>query len=196
MSTVVSIENLAVTKNGVTICELEQACINNCDLVGITGAHGSGKSTLLRVIAGLESEFDGQLDIQIDGAKIGYVHQKPYLFRGTVESNVAYGISDRSANSSEMEYAHGLMASLEIANLSDRSCKNLSGGEARRVAIARTLATNPTLLLLDEPFSDLDAAGVNAVSETIAGLDNCTIIIVQPNEFPSELGFDQVIRLS
>lgn len=196
MSKVVSIENLSVTKNGVPICELEQAFISDGELVGITGANGSGKSTLLRVIAGLECDFNGQLDIQLDGTRIGYVHQKPYLFRGTVESNVTYGVSDRSANSSEMEYANALMASLEIAELSNRSCRNLSGGEARRVALARTLATNPTLLLLDEPFSDLDAAGIKAVGKTISDLEDCTIIIVQPNQFPSELGFDQVIRLS
>ena len=127
--------------------------------------------------------------------QIGYLHQRPYLFRGTVFANVTYGIKDRTIDSPEMQRADWLMSELGISDLRDRICDSLSGGEARRVALARTLVVNPTLILLDEPFSDLDSVGIDAVCKTLATITTATIVIVQPNSFPAELQLDQLIKL-
>ena len=94
-----------------------------------------------------------------------------------------------------MQRADWLMSELGISNLRDRRCDSLSGGEARRVALARTLVVNPTLILLDEPFSDLDSVGIDAVCKTLATITAATIVIVQPNSFPAELQLDQRIKL-
>ena len=195
MSTMFSIENLVVNKNGNPICTLDSASASVSEVIGITGANGSGKSTLLRVLAGIETGFTGNISFQQHDVQIGYLHQRPYLFRGTVFANVTYGIKDRTIDSPEMQRADWLMSELGISDLRDRICDSLSGGEARRVALARTLVVNPTLILLDEPFSDLDSVGIDAVCKTLATITTATIVVVQPNSFPAELQLDQLIKL-
>lgn len=195
MSTVFSIENLVVKKNGQPICTLDGASASATEVIGITGANGSGKSTLLRVLAGIETDFTGTVTLQPQDVQVGYLHQQPYLFRGTVLANVTYGIKHRTADSSEMQHADSLMSTLGISDLRDRTCNSLSGGEARRIALARTLVVNPQLVLLDEPFSDLDSAGIDSVCEALASFTKATIVIVQPHAFPPNLQMNQLITL-
>jgi ABC-type nitrate/sulfonate/bicarbonate transport system ATPase subunit len=132
------------------------------EIVAVVGPSGCGKSTLLRLIAGLDTRFSGE--IRVDDAlvcgpdpRVGMVFQEPRLFPWlTLAQNVAFGLPERDGPK-----ARDLVReTLEVVGLSDFAGalpKQLSGGMAQRAALARALVTEPQVLLLDEPFSSLDA---------------------------------------
>ena len=142
---------------------------------GITvlfGASGSGKTSLLRCVAGLERAHDARVVVggevwQDDVARhfvpthrraLGYVFQEASLFEHLdVSANLRYGMR-RSAGKQGQRVLDEAIELLGIGHLLGRRCAGLSGGERQRVAIARALATEPRLLLLDEPLASLDAA--------------------------------------
>ena len=136
------------------------------ELVAILGSSGAGKSTLLRLIAGFEKPDQGQ--IEFDGAevagdqfvpaekrKIGIVPQDGALFPHlNVYDNIGFGIAKDPDRASRIQQ---LLALTELEGLDKRKPQELSGGQMQRVALARALAPRPKLVLLDEPFSALDA---------------------------------------
>ncbi len=137
------------------------------DILGIQGASGSGKSTILRVIAGLEERARGKITIdnktilddtifiEPEKRNVGMVFQDYALFPHlTVEKNILFGVDDKNNSKKILEE---MLELVNIQELSKRYPYELSGGQQQRVAIARTLARKPSLLLLDEPFSSLDA---------------------------------------
>ena len=131
------------------------------------GPSGGGKSTLLRVVAGLESPDSGT--VEIDGQDltgvparqrgIGFCFQHYAPFRHlTVRRNVAFGLEVRRRPKAEIrEKVDELLELVRIAHLADRYPSELSGGQRQRMALARALAIEPKVLLLDEPFGALDA---------------------------------------
>jgi ABC-type nitrate/sulfonate/bicarbonate transport system ATPase subunit len=130
--------------------------IKESEFVCIIGASGCGKSTLLRMIAGLEEPTNGVLQKPVD---ISMAFQSGALFPWlTVHDNVAMGL--RALNISEEIVKKNVKSYLELTKLtafSEEYPAQLSGGQRQRVGIARALAVNPKVLLLDEPFSALDA---------------------------------------
>lgn len=130
------------------------------ELISLVGASGCGKSTLLRLIAGLDTDFQG--DIQLDGhavrgitPEIGFIFQEARLFPWlTVAQNIGF---DASGGTRPDARVSALLDEVGLAGYEDALPKHLSGGQAQRVAIARGLFRRPRLLLLDEPFSAVDA---------------------------------------
>ncbi len=132
------------------------------EIVAIVGPSGCGKSTLLRLVAGLDTRYAGE--IRVDDAvvcgpdpRVGLVFQEPRLFPWlTVAENVAFGLRDRHADRADA-LVRETLAVVGLAGFAGALPKRLSGGMAQRVALARALVTEPQVLLLDEPFSALDA---------------------------------------
>ncbi|CAM2145516.1 Sulfate/thiosulfate import ATP-binding protein CysA [Pararobbsia alpina] len=141
------------------------------ELVALLGPSGCGKTTLLRVIAGLEHADQGQVvlngsDVVDVGARereVGFVFQHYALFRHmTVFENVAFGLrvkprKERPAEQVIRKKVHELLQLVQLDWLADRYPSELSGGQRQRIALARALAVEPKVLLLDEPFGALDA---------------------------------------
>ena len=138
------------------------------EVVALLGPSGCGKTTLLRCITGLERPDAGQ--VRLDGRdlsapaafvaperrRIGMVFQDGALFPHlTVAGNVGYGLSREERRGTRVEEA---LALVDLAGFGDRLPASLSGGQAQRVALARALVTRPSVLLLDEPFSNLDTS--------------------------------------
>ena len=140
--------------------------INAHEIVALTGPSGSGKTTLLRCIAGLESISTGTIllnnqDITNQPThlrKIGMVFQDNQLFPHlTVGQNIAYSLKIKRVDKKITEQKVREVTSLVgLAHLIDRTVTNLSGGEAKRIAVARALVAEPKVLLLDEPLTGLD----------------------------------------
>jgi molybdate transport system ATP-binding protein len=156
-------------------------------ITGIFGESGSGKTTLLRCIAGLEGPTGTE---PVHRRRIGFVFQEPQLLAHlNVRKNIEYGMRrNPQAGNSLAEVAR----LLEVDNLLDRSTKDLSGGEAQRVSIARVLCQSPRLILMDEPLSALDERRRNEVLPYLDRLHSETsvpIIYVSHN-------IDEICRLS
>lgn len=181
----IEITNLQVERAGNCICTVDQLSVATGERLAILGFNGSGKTTLLRVLAGLASEYSGQCHVTAAPARRTYLHQQPYLFRGTVLANVRYGQQGRAGHSGQD--GQFWLEQLQIAHLAERSAADLSGGERRRVALARALATHPQLLLLDEPLADLDDEATALVCKAIAQLTDTTVIIASPIDLPKGL---------
>lgn len=126
------------------------------EVLAVLGRNGSGKSTLLRVLAGLETPVQGHVRRDA-GGPVTMVFQRPIAFAGTVEHNVRVALRARGMPGSEIaRRAADALDHFGMTALRDRRAHRLSGGELRRLALARAFALEPAVLLLDEPFDDLD----------------------------------------
>ncbi len=157
--------------------------LNRGEVVGLLGPNGAGKTTCFYMITGLIGVDQGQ--IFIDGEDVtalpmyqrarlgvGYLPQEPSIFRGlTVEQNLMAVVElverDRARQTAAVD---GLLKELRIEHLRDSPATALSGGERRRVEIARALATRPAFMLLDEPFAGIDPLAIGDIKELIAFL--------------------------
>ena len=168
-----SIEIRNVTKRFGTFTALDNVSldINSGELVALLGPSGSGKTTLLRAISGLEKTDWGTIrfhgndasDLSVHERNVGFVFQHYALFRHmTVFENIAFGlrVKPRRERPKEQQIAakvHELLNLVQLDWLADRYPAQLSGGQRQRIALARALAVEPRVLLLDEPFGALDA---------------------------------------
>lgn len=148
----------------------------------LMGANGAGKTTLLRIVAGLEPAQAGRLTFRAQSSsvrdypeawrrEIVYVHQQPYLFHTTIENNLEYGLARRGVPHNERQTR--VREALAWAGLADRRevpPHKLSSGENQRAALARAKLLDPTLLLLDEPTSNLDGDSRRQVLELVTAL--------------------------
>ena len=136
-------------------------------LTALLGPSGGGKSTLLRIIAGLEQPDSGSIEIAGEDStslppqqrNVGFVFQHYAAFKHmTVRGNVAFGLEIRKRPKREVdERVNELLALVHLSQFADRYPSQLSGGQRQRMALARALAVEPQVLLLDEPFGALDA---------------------------------------
>jgi sulfate transport system ATP-binding protein len=145
--------------------------IESGELVALLGPSGCGKTTLLRIIAGLETADQGSIlfsgedttDVHVRERNVGFVFQHYALFRHmSVFDNVAFGLrmkprASRPSEDTIKQKVHELLGLVQLDWLADRYPAQLSGGQRQRIALARALAVEPKVLLLDEPFGALDA---------------------------------------
>ncbi|MBD8034379.1 MULTISPECIES: ABC transporter ATP-binding protein [Solibacillus] len=149
------------------------------EFVSFLGPSGCGKSTLLSLLAGLLTPTAGEIQFAGD-VEIGYMLQQDFLFPWkTIEENVALGLTLLKRENHDI--VDELLEQFELAHTKKLYPPQLSGGMRQRIALARTLAVKPTLLLLDEPFSALDFRSKlsleNFVSETLKQFSTTTILV-------------------
>jgi sulfate transport system ATP-binding protein len=168
-----SIEVKQITKIFGTFKALDDVSlkVETGELIALLGPSGSGKTTLLRIIAGLETADAGEILFHGEDAKekqtkdrsVGFVFQHYALFRHmTVFENIAFGLrvkpkSFRPSEQQIKEKVHELLKLVQLEWVASRYPSQLSGGQRQRIALARALAIEPKVLLLDEPFGSLDA---------------------------------------
>jgi sulfate transport system ATP-binding protein len=168
----ISVRNISKTFGAFKALDDVSLEVAGGDLTALLGPSGSGKTTLLRIVAGLEAPDAGG-DIQFDGAsvlthpvnrrEVGFVFQHYALFRHmTVFENVAFGLRvkarrERPSRGEIRERVMSLLKLVQLEQLAPRFPSQLSGGQRQRIALARALAIQPKVLLLDEPFGALDA---------------------------------------
>ena len=149
------------------------------DIVATVGPSGAGKSSFLRLLNRLDEPTSGTVWLEgIDyrtilpqelRRRVGMVMQLPYLFSGTVADNIHFGPRQRGEELPP-ETVEQLLERVGMAGYAGRDVSNLSGGEAQRVSLARTLANSPEVLLLDEPTSALDEATQRGVEDLICSI--------------------------
>jgi tungstate transport system ATP-binding protein len=190
MSTLLDIRDLIVHRAGRPVLEIRHLIIEKGGVLAVVGPNGAGKTTLLLVLARLIKPESGNIHYceqpleSIPALKyrrnIGLVMQDSLLMNRNVFDNIATGLRFRRLPKREVTRRAGeWLERLGISHLRQRPALQLSGGEARRVALARAFALQPELLLLDEPFSALDRASRHNLQDDLksilAGANTTTI---------------------
>ena len=186
MSELLKIKELSknyLTKKQV-ICALKNInlTINENEFIVLVGPSGCGKSTILSIIGDLEKKSSGQIDLKKKDLKVGYMFQEDALFPWlNVLDNCMIGLKiQKSINEENKKYVKALLKKYGLSSFEKSYPKELSGGMRQRVALIRTLALKPDILLLDEPFSALDYQTRITVSDdvykTALGLNHADIV--------------------
>ena len=178
------------------------------EFIIFVGPSGCGKSTTLRMIAGLEEISSGELwigdkmvnDVEPKDRDIAMVFQNYALYpHMSVYDNMAFGLKLRKVPKAEIDkQVHEAAKILDIEHLLDRKPKALSGGQRQRIALARALAPNPEVLLLDEPTRGIDVGAKYEIYQLIIDLANRgKVVIVVSSEMPELLGIcDRIMVMS
>lgn len=193
------------TGETVAICDFTYS-FKKGTFVSIVGPSGCGKSTLLSIISGLEKQTSGTIfmdnsDISNLKCNIGYMLQKDYLLDWrTIYKNILLGLEIHHMLTREtIDYVHDLLRKYDLYDFKDKYPSQLSGGMRQRVALIRTLAVNPDILLLDEAFSALDYQTRLSVTEDVYKIikaEGKTTIMVT-HDIPESISMsDEVIVLS
>lgn len=174
------------------------------NILAVLGSSGSGKSTLLRIISGLEERGKGDIFIAgksvqgkdvfmpVEKRKVGFVFQDYALFPFmTVEKNIYFGMEKK-----DPKRLNEVIRLTHLEGLEKRYPHQLSGGQQQRAALARTLASDPKILLMDEPFSNLDAELVDGMRKEIKEIirnQKITTVIVTHNKEDADYLADKTV---
>ena len=175
----------------------------------MTGQNGSGKSSFLKILSGLlkpdtfmlyksDKNTSWSASRKYLRKHFCYLHQTPYLFSGSVHDNIAYGLKQRGLSKSEINYkVNEILKTISLQHLSKRDSRTLSGGEKQRVAIARSWVINPTFILLDEPFTNMDKHSRHKCYDVINQLkeSNTGFILTSHDPQNGELYFNRHLHL-
>ncbi len=183
---IIEAAGLSVSLGGQKVLEVASLRLLPGEVLGIIGPNGSGKTTLLLSLSLLLKPTAGTVSYGgktvATGAdrlqarrRFAVVFQEPLLLSGTVWDNVTLGLRLRGVEKEDIkERAHRWLGRFGIASLSERQAKTLSGGEAKRVSLARSFALQPEVIFLDEPFAALDAPTRQSLLEDFGGILNET----------------------
>ena len=173
------ISGLTFSYSGRKVLDLDELLIDRNRVTAMVGPNGSGKSTLFDILAFLRKPDTGRILLRgkptagTNSAlrrQVGYVQQKPYLMKMSVRDNIGLGLKFRGETHTAINAAVNAVAGeLGLAALLDRDAGKLSGGEIQKVALARALALQPEVVIMDEPFTYLDEVTVHEIEEWIAG---------------------------
>lgn len=175
--------------DGITALSEVDLEVKNGEVLTIIGPNGAGKTTLLRILALLDEPSSGEISyrgqrvdrssVQEYRKRITMVFQRPVLFNDTVFENIAYGLRLRGLEGEEVaQRVNDALSSVMLDGFGSRPAKKLSGGEQQRVVLARALALEPELLLLDEPTANLDPTNAHIVERIIKNLRGRTTVVV------------------
>jgi len=184
-----SVENLHKDYQGKIVIDQISFEINNNETVGLLGPNGAGKTTLFYMIAGLIKAETGKIIIsgkdlsnlsvsERTSLGLSYLPQESSIFRGiNVEQNILSALEQRKDldNKGKKEALDSILHEFNLEEFSQTKGIKLSGGERRRTEIARALASNPSFILLDEPFAGIDPIAVSDLKNTILNLNKKNI---------------------
>ncbi len=204
MDTLVQIKNLSKTYESIdgkvnAIKDVTFDIYKN-EFLTIIGSSGCGKSTILNILDQLDKEYQGTIEFTED-INIGYMLQEDALFEWlTVEENALLGLKIlKKLNDETRKYTISLLDKYGLKDFKDKYPKSLSGGMRQRVALIRTLATKPKILLMDEPFSALDYQTRLQVSDDVYRIikqEGMTVVMVSHDLAESISVSDRIIVLS
>jgi putative ABC transport system ATP-binding protein len=194
--------------DGERIVDGASLAVEDGETVAVVGPSGAGKSSFLRLLNRLDEPTDGT--VYLDGTdyrsipperlrkRVGMVPQSPALRAGTVRENVTVGPRLRG-EAVDDERVERLLDDVGLGGYADRAAGDLSGGEAQRVAIARTVLNDPEVLLLDEPTASLDEASEAAIEGLVSDLlatGERTVVLVTHDERQAGRLADRVARFA
>ncbi len=201
-------EDLSFTVDATTIVRNVDLSVATGETLTVIGPSGAGKSTLLRLLCRLDEPTAGT--VYLDGVdyrtldpttlrtRVGMVPQDPALRDGTVRENVTIGLRLRG-ESVDPGRVESFLKRVDLGGYADRGVADLSGGEAQRVAIARTLIVDPEVLLLDEPTASLDPeaqTGIEALLTELLATSDRTAVLVTHDQAQVDRIADRVIRFA
>ena len=184
---------------------LEKLTIRANTATALIGPNGSGKSTLLGLLAFLDSPSQGEIRFFDEWVgedklaslrkRVGFLPQKPYLLRGTVLDNIIIALKlSGFPKAARRQQAIIVLEQLNILYCADLNARQLSGGERQKVALARILVIKPEVLILDEPFNNLDQTSIHLLEEFIESYQQ-TLIFSTHNRLQGQALSSQVISL-
>ena len=204
------VKNLVKSFQGQKVLEQVSFEAPSCSRMLLLGPSGAGKSTLLRIIAGLDLPDDGEIYVGGELAStsawglapnrrnLGFVFQNPTLWpHMTVEENVLFGLANQPRREAQ-QHAAALLAKARIGHVAAKYPDQISGGEAKRAALVRSIAPCPKSLLVDEPFANLDGATKMTLLEfllTITDEFQMTLIYVTHDDDEAARVSGQIVRL-
>ena len=184
-------ENLTKAYKRRTVVDGVSIQVKQGEIVGLLGANGAGKTTSFRMVVGMVKPDNGKVMFQGKDVSrmpmyrrarlgLGYLSQESSVFRNmTVLDNILAVLEARRVPRKErLERAMSLLEDLQLTRLKDSLASNLSGGERRRLEVSRALATEPSLLLLDEPFAGVDPITVEEIQRILSKLSARGIAIL------------------
>ncbi|RLI44881.1 ABC transporter ATP-binding protein, partial [Candidatus Bathyarchaeota archaeon] len=200
MKPLIELKDVTKSYGDITALDHVSLRVGQGEIFTIAGPNGSGKTTMLRIMASIDTPTKGE--VYFNGVKVTdnnrsqirtkctMVFQKTTLFNTTVYKNIAYGLKLRRFTKNEIdERVKDALDLVKLNGYEKRLAKNLSGGEQQRVSLARALALNTKLLLLDEPTANLDPKSASIIEETISRVNrefNTTIVMATHNLFQAE----------
>jgi tungstate transport system ATP-binding protein len=176
-------EDVSVLARGVTLVRGLTLQIGAGAPTVLVGPNGAGKSTLIRLAMGLVAPTSGRITwggrADSDGRRRAMVFQRPVMLRRSAAANVAYALhAAGNAHAGRAQRGAELLDQVGLAHVAARPARRLSGGEQQRLALARALARDPEVLLLDEPTASLDPAATKAVEDILQAVARSGVKIV------------------